>query len=128
MLIQPVRQRRSATTIVECALVFPALMIFLFGLIIGGLGVFRYQEVASLAREGARYASVRGTDYSSATGKPAATDLRPTSLAKAAAASSMLREPITATPARSSKWKSPAPYRTVGAWCFADHMCPASVT
>src|SRR5215468_3378129 len=73
MLVQPVRQRRRATTIVESALVFPALILFLFGLVIGGLGVFRYQEVASLAREAARYASVRGTNYAAATGQAPAT-------------------------------------------------------
>src|SRR5262249_38934504 len=38
-----------------------------------GLGVFRFQEVASLAREAARYASVRGGDYQKETGNAAAT-------------------------------------------------------
>jgi len=28
---------------------------------IGGMGIFRYQELATLAREGARYAVVHGT-------------------------------------------------------------------
>lgn len=43
------------------------------GLIIMALGVFRYQEVASLARESARWASVRGLQYQNATGEWAAT-------------------------------------------------------
>jgi hypothetical protein len=47
--------------------------LFVIGLIVGGLGVFRYQQVASLAREGARYASVRGYKYQQVTGSPAAT-------------------------------------------------------
>jgi Flp pilus assembly protein TadG len=38
-------------------------ILLIFGLIVGGTGIFRYQEVARLAREGARYASVRGTQY-----------------------------------------------------------------
>ena len=71
MLRRP--SRRRAATLVECAMVCPVLFLFVFGLIIGGLGVFRYQEVASLAREGARYASVRGAKYEGVTGQPAAT-------------------------------------------------------
>jgi Flp pilus assembly protein TadG len=59
---------------VECAIVFPLACLLLFGLIIGGLGVFRYQEMAHLAREAARYASVHGALYAQETGKPAATD------------------------------------------------------
>jgi Flp pilus assembly protein TadG len=65
--------RRRGTHVVECAVVFPALFLLLLGLLIGGLGVFRYQEVASLAREGARYASVRGYKYQQVTGRAAAT-------------------------------------------------------
>jgi hypothetical protein len=38
-------------------------LLVVFGLIVGGLGVFRYQEVAHLAREGARYASTHGGTY-----------------------------------------------------------------
>jgi hypothetical protein len=45
---------------VECAVVFPVTFLLLLGLVVGGLGVFRYQEVASLAREGARWAAVHG--------------------------------------------------------------------
>ena len=65
--------RRRATTAVECAFVFPVTFFLIFGLLIGGMGVFRYQEVANLAREGARYAIVHGSKYQSATGKAAAT-------------------------------------------------------
>jgi len=55
--------RRRGTTAVECAFIFPALFIILFGLLVGGSGVYRYQEVAHLAREGARYASTHGGRY-----------------------------------------------------------------
>jgi hypothetical protein len=48
-------------------------MLLIFGLIVGGLGVFRYHQVASLSREAARYAAVRGLDYYRETGNPAAT-------------------------------------------------------
>src|SRR5438874_6658377 len=64
--------RRGAVT-VEAALVLPVALFLIIGLLIGAMGVFRYQQVSWLAREGARYASVRGTDYAKETGKPAAT-------------------------------------------------------
>src|SRR5262249_61481133 len=66
-------QRRGAA-LVEAAIVYPVLWLLLIGMIVGGLGVFRYNQVASLAREGSRYASVRGAQYATETGQPAATD------------------------------------------------------
>src|SRR3954452_10626551 len=68
------QRRRRAANIVESAVVYPVLMLFVIGLIVGALGVFRYQEVASLAREGARWAAVRGAKYEAATGNAAATE------------------------------------------------------
>ena len=65
--------RRSGTSIVECAVVSPLVFIFVMALIIGAIGIFRYQEVASLARRGARYAIVHGTQYAATSGNPAAT-------------------------------------------------------
>src|SRR4051794_18504475 len=66
------RPRRGATT-VEFAIVCSTVLLLLIGLIVGALGVFRYQEVARLARDGARYASVRGEAYAKTTGRPTAT-------------------------------------------------------
>lgn len=66
------RDRRGATT-VEFAIVASTVLLLLIGLIVGALGVFRYQEVARLAREGARYAAVHGATYSRVTGNPPAT-------------------------------------------------------
>src|SRR5256885_11992030 len=67
------RVPRRAAALVEFAIVAPVFLLFVMGLVVGGLGVFRYQQVASLAREGARYASVRGYKYQQVTGSPAAT-------------------------------------------------------
>ncbi len=58
-----VLQRRSGATVVECAFVYPVLFLLILGLIIGAAGIFRYWQLASLAREGARYASVHGGQY-----------------------------------------------------------------
>jgi Flp pilus assembly protein TadG len=52
--------------VVECAVVFPVLFILMAGMLIGGMGIFRYQQVAYLAREAARYASVHGGEYQQA--------------------------------------------------------------
>ena len=56
------RRRRGAAA-VEFAIVAPLVLFLVFGQIVGGLGVSRYQEVAHLAREGARYASTHGGMY-----------------------------------------------------------------
>jgi hypothetical protein len=67
------RKLRRATTLVEFAIVGSVTLLLLIGLLVGGMGIFRYNEVASLAREASRWASVRGTQYQKDTGKPAAT-------------------------------------------------------
>jgi Flp pilus assembly protein TadG len=73
MLYRESRDRRRGVTALEAAVVYPVFLLFLIGLVVGALGVFRYQEVSSLAREGARFASVRGASYQLYTGKTAAT-------------------------------------------------------
>src|SRR5215471_15788539 len=55
--------RRPGVTTVEFAVVCLALLVLLFGMIVGGMGVFRYEEMAHLAREGARYAATHGGQY-----------------------------------------------------------------
>lgn len=67
------RHRRQGTTTVEFAVCCPIAFFLILATIVGAMGVFRYQQVAQLAREGARWACVHGTDYAEATGNPAAT-------------------------------------------------------
>ena len=64
---------RLGATVVESAVAYVVTFLLLIGLLVGGMGIFRYQEVAALAREGARYATVRGAQYQEETGKTAAT-------------------------------------------------------
>lgn len=64
--------RRGATA-VEAALVLPVVFTFIFGMVVMGFLVYYYYQVASLAREGARYASVHGSQYAADTGNSAAT-------------------------------------------------------
>lgn len=68
------KARRGASS-VEFGILGPAAVMLLLCPVIGGLGVFRYQQVASLARESSRWASVRGTGYQQDTGHTAATAL-----------------------------------------------------
>jgi Flp pilus assembly protein TadG len=65
------RRRGSAAT--ESVVVVPVLLTLIFATLVGGYGVFRYQQIALLAREGARYASVHGGQYQLETGNTAAT-------------------------------------------------------
>lgn len=58
-----VRRVRRGTTLVEMAIVCPVVLVMLIGTIVAGLGVFRWTQVAALAQESARYASVHGPRY-----------------------------------------------------------------
>ena len=57
--------RRRGVSAVEAAVVYPITILLLIGTTVLGLGVFRYQQLQALAREGARYASVHGPTYAS---------------------------------------------------------------
>ena len=70
---RPVKRQRRGTTAVEFAVCLPIAFFLILATVVGGFGVFRYQQVASLAREGARWASVHGGQYARETNNPAAT-------------------------------------------------------
>ena len=65
---------RRGATVIEFAVVAPIIFFLMFFLIVGAMGVFRYQEVSHLAREASRYASVHGGQYI-IDGQPAATSV-----------------------------------------------------
>jgi Flp pilus assembly protein TadG len=65
--------RRPGVTVVEMAIIYSVLFLVLFGLILGAIAVFRYQQVAQLAREGARWAAVHGQQWATENGQPATT-------------------------------------------------------
>jgi hypothetical protein len=71
MLQRPLRRRAFAAT--ESVFVLPALLTLILVIAVGGYGIFRYQQISMLAREGARYASVHGGQYQQETGNTAAT-------------------------------------------------------
>jgi Flp pilus assembly protein TadG len=68
-----VHSSRSGFAATESVFVLPILLFIIFSTVIGGYGIFRYQQIAMLAREGARYASVHGGLYQLETGNAAAT-------------------------------------------------------
>jgi Flp pilus assembly protein TadG len=73
MKYQSVGTRRRGATLVENGLVLSITLMFVVGLIVIGLGVFRYQQTAAVAREAARWASVHGGQYAQETAQPMAT-------------------------------------------------------
>jgi Flp pilus assembly protein TadG len=68
MRIHRSRRGRRAVTALECAAVYPLTFLLVLGLIVIAQGIARYQEVAALARAGARYASTHGAQYRRDTG------------------------------------------------------------
>jgi hypothetical protein len=58
-------RRRGASTS-ELAVVLPVVLLVILALMVGGMGVFKYHEVAHAARETARFASVHGAEYAKA--------------------------------------------------------------
>jgi Flp pilus assembly protein TadG len=67
------RHRRRGSALVESAMVYPVLFLLVLGIVILGISVFRYQQVAHIAREGSRWAAVHGARYSRETGLPKTT-------------------------------------------------------
>jgi Flp pilus assembly protein TadG len=57
------RRHRAGTTAVEFAVIGSAVVLLLLGFAVLVPGVYRYQQVAYLARAGARYASTHGAQY-----------------------------------------------------------------
>jgi len=67
------RHRRRGTALVESVLTYSLVFLFTFGVIVVAMGMYRYQQVAAVACEGARWASVHGGQYASETGNAMAT-------------------------------------------------------
>ena len=65
--------RRSGAALVEAAFVLPVLLFLLYVLFCGAIMVLTVDQVDAAAREGARWASVRGTSYQFNTAQPPAT-------------------------------------------------------
>ena len=64
--------RRSGAALVEAAFVLPVLLFLLYVLFCGAIMVITVDQVDAAAREGARWASVRGSSYQFNTMQPAA--------------------------------------------------------
>ena len=56
-------RRRRGVILVESAIIYSVTLMLILGTIVMGLGVFRYGQIASLAREGSRWASVHGATW-----------------------------------------------------------------
>ncbi len=69
MIVRTRRIRRRGAVMLEASIIMSVTFMLILGLVIFGLGTFRYQQLASIAREGSRYASVHGASYASDTGQ-----------------------------------------------------------
>ncbi len=56
-------RRRRGVTAAECGIVYSITLLMIMGAVIEGLGVYRYEQISYLAREGARWAAVHGPTY-----------------------------------------------------------------
>jgi len=72
MIHRSSRGQRNGFMASESLIVLPTLFFLIIATVVGGYGIFRYQQIAALAREGARWASVHGGQYQRETGNPAA--------------------------------------------------------
>ncbi len=63
MMLRNKTRKRSGAYAVEAAFVFPITFFLVLAIIIGSLGVFKYQECSYLARMGTRFGSIRGDNY-----------------------------------------------------------------
>jgi hypothetical protein len=54
---------RSGTHAIECAVVYPFTFAIILATIVGGLGIYRYQQMAFLSREVSRYCATHGAAY-----------------------------------------------------------------
>src|SRR5579859_1319392 len=57
------RIHRPGTHAIECAVVYPITFAIILATIVGGLGIFRYQNMAFLSREASRYCATHGAQY-----------------------------------------------------------------
>jgi hypothetical protein len=64
---------RSGAASIETAIILPVTFFLILGLYVGANGIFRYQEVSTLAREGARYGSTHGAQSRKDRGLPVGT-------------------------------------------------------
>lgn len=71
-------RHRRGVILIESAIVYSVVLMLILGTIVMGLGVFRYQQIASLAREASRWASVHGATYQSENNLATPTDAQVT--------------------------------------------------
>jgi hypothetical protein len=63
MMLRTKNRKRSGAYAVEAAFVFPIVFFLILAIILGSLGIFKYQECSYLARMATRYGSVHGDNY-----------------------------------------------------------------
>jgi hypothetical protein len=70
MLLRHHKQRRRGVHAVEAAFIYPISFLLIIGMIVCGMGIFRYQETCHWARAGARWAVCHGGQWAFDQGQP----------------------------------------------------------
>jgi hypothetical protein len=70
MRLHSLKNQRRGTHAVEAAFVYPVSFLLIIGLIVCGMGIFRYQETCHWARAAARWAACHGGQWSFEQGQP----------------------------------------------------------
>ena len=70
MLLRTLKHPRRGTHAVEAAFVYPVTFMLVFGILICGMGIFRYQEISHWSHQAARWAACHGGQWSFEQGKP----------------------------------------------------------
>jgi len=73
MRLNKLKARRSGAAAVEAAIVLPVALLLIYGIMSGAIMVLVTDEVATVSREGARFASVHGYEYGQTMHLPPAT-------------------------------------------------------
>ena len=66
-------RRRKGASLIEVAIIIPVMIVLVALAVDLSMGVFRYQQVSTLARASSRYASVHAGQYAAESGQPVCT-------------------------------------------------------
>ena len=60
MLLRTLKNPRRGTHAVEAAFVYPVTFMLMLGILVCGMGIFRYQEISHWSHQAARWAACHG--------------------------------------------------------------------
>jgi Flp pilus assembly protein TadG len=73
MLLRTAQKPRRGTHAVEAAFVYPVTFMLMIGILVCGMGIFRYQEISHWSHQAARWAACHGGQYAFENNQPLTT-------------------------------------------------------